>query len=94
MAERQPLLKAWAHSQAELEYRPGSPPFTWPVISSTHLGCADSSQTHMFAQQAARGGSLGEGLGFLSTLDSHNLLSGSDYLRMFTKLFLKAKEVN
>lgn len=48
----------------------------------------------MCAQQAAGGGGLGEGSGFLSTLDSHNLLSGSHYLRMFTKWFMKAKEVN
>lgn len=37
---------------------------------------------------------VGRGSGFLSTLDSHNLLSGNHYLRMFTKWFVKAKEVN
>lgn len=35
------------------------------------------------------------GLGaLLSTLESHNPLSGNHYLRMFTKWLMKAKEVN
>lgn len=35
------------------------------------------------------------GLGaLLSTLESHNPLSGNHYLRMFTQWLMKAKEVN
>lgn len=32
--------------------------------------------------------------GLLSTLENRNPLSGNHYLRMFTKWFMKAKEVN
>lgn len=46
------------------------------------------------SQQAARGDRLGDRGCFFSTLESHNLLSGNHYLRMFTKWFMKAKEVN
>lgn len=88
LTDRQLLPRQWSQGQGRV-----SGELSQASSGNTALAEWAAGRHACVPQQAAGEGGLRD-VGFLCTAETHSLLFGNHYLRMFTNCFMKAKEVN